>query len=34
LQKGLTKSHIRISSHPYFEERISIIKYLNEKKKY
>ena len=31
LSKGITKDKLKISTHPYFEERIDIIKYLNEK---
>ncbi len=30
LNKGLTKDILRISTHPYFEERINIINYSNE----
>ena len=30
LDKGLTKDKLRISTHPYFEERINIINYSNE----
>ena len=32
LSKGITKDRLKISTHPYFEERIDIINYLNEKK--
>ena len=32
LSKGITKDKLKISTHPYFEERINIINYLNEKK--
>ena len=31
LEKGLTKEMQRISSHPYFEERINIVNFLNNK---
>jgi len=31
-EKGITKENIKVSSHPYFDERIEIIKYLNERK--
>ena len=32
LSKGITKDKLKISTHPYFDERIDIINYLNEKK--
>ncbi len=31
LEKGLTKEKLKYSTHPYFEERIDIINYLNQK---
>ena len=31
LEKGITKDKMKISTHPYFEERINIINYLNQK---
>ncbi len=30
LEKGITKNEIKYSTHPYFEERIDIINYLNQ----
>ena len=32
LEKGFTKDKLKYSTHPYFEERIDIIKYLNNNK--
>ena len=32
LQRGLTKEKQKLSSHPYFEERIDIINYVNKNK--
>ncbi len=32
LEKGFTKEHLKYSTHPYFEERIDIINYLNKNK--
>ena len=32
LEKGFTKENLKYSTHPYFEERIDIIKYLNKNK--
>ena len=34
LKKGLNKEMQRISSHPYFEERIEIINFVNNNKEY
>ena len=33
IEKGLTKEMIKISTHPYFEERIDIINFINQHKK-